>query len=111
MNIELKRYFALGLQCSNPVIFALDFAFKNGDMHIIWSLFVVKLGQPVCRMHPEERAHYRWGPSMLDIIFADHSFDVRLGALNWQFRYGDDLEKINSVAEIIKRFKTSNIAL
>jgi hypothetical protein len=110
MNIRLGTYFALGLQCSFPVVASLDFAYLNGDMQRIWSLLGAKLGVTVGRMLLGEKARYNWGRATLLIIFGEREFNVQLGALNWIFRFGDVniMEKIDGVIDVINRFKSGD---
>jgi len=112
MNIKLKTYFALELQCSFPLIMALDFAYANGDMMIVWRRFAATLGISVGRMASGECAKYHWGNGILYILFGDHSFGVQHGwYLNWVFRFEDAnlIEKINTVCRELKDVKNTEL--
>jgi hypothetical protein len=107
INTWLRIYFVLELGCSQPVITSLDFAFMNGDVQFIWLPFRARLGKFDLRMLPGERAHFMWAGVSLDIIFMEHSFDIRYRNLNWRFRYGDlnVIAEIDKVCTVLEEFK------
>jgi hypothetical protein len=108
MNASLTTYFAIALDCSNPVIKALDFAFGHGDVQLVWCLFVTRLNVAKSKMLPGERAHFIWGKTLLHVIFLEYSLDVRFMEYNRTFRYGQAnlVEEIHKFCIVLEAFKT-----
>jgi len=107
MNTPLRNLFALVLNCSYPVITALDFVFAKGKVEVIWPYFATKLGVASVCMNPGEHGRYKWGENFMKVIFTDHSFDVRFGDCNWHFRFGDAniLDEFGKVCETLHRLR------
>jgi hypothetical protein len=107
MNVQLRTYFALVLQCSYPVMTALDFVFAKGKVQVIWRHFAFKLGLPPFSLSPGERSRLRWGAGHLHIYVMDHSFDVRFIEHNWTFRFGEAniLEKMTKVCGLLRKLR------
>jgi hypothetical protein len=107
MNVQLRTYFGLVLNCLYPVIRALDFVFANGKVQDIWPHFARRLGISKAAMNPGEIGKYKWGVNIIRVFFMDHSFDVRVSVFNWKFQFGDAniLDKMEKACQTLEGIK------